>query len=175
MSWAELLPALSAIGVGVGHTTEGGHVVGAGDGDHQVLGADIALTVIDLGDKGEGKCVALAQPVEVGRGRVVVPADDHLLAVGIGRIEADGAAGNQRRDIDGIFDRQRAESAAIGLIARRRIAGDRDRQRVAEVLVGDADGAVDLRNILRRAVAGDFENCEQGLSRYRSPARHWCR
>ena len=82
MSCAELLPALSANRVRVGHTTEGGHVVGAGDGDHQVLGADIAVAVVDLGDEGEGERVALAQPVEVGGGRVVVPVDDHLLAVG---------------------------------------------------------------------------------------------
>ena len=39
--------------------------------------------------------------------------------------------------IDGILDRHR--TAVIG---GRRIAGDRDRQRVAEILVGDADGAV---------------------------------
>ena len=82
------------VGRGVDHR----HVVGAGDGDHQVLGADIAVAVVDLGNVGEGERVACAQPVEVGSGRVVVPADDHLLAVGVGRIEADGAAGNQRRD-----------------------------------------------------------------------------
>ena len=55
----------------------------------------------------------------------------------IGRVEADGAAGNQRRNVDGILDRH-----GTAVVRGRRIASDRHRQRVAEVLVGDADGAV---------------------------------
>ena len=51
-------------------------------------GADIAVAVVDLGDVGEGERVACAQPVEVGSGRVVVPADGLLLAIGGERIES---------------------------------------------------------------------------------------
>ena len=75
----------------VGRAVDDRHVVGAGDGDHQVLGVDIAVAVIDLGHVGERQRVACAQPVEVGRRRVVVPVDRLLLAVGGERIEADGA------------------------------------------------------------------------------------
>ena len=66
----------------VGRGVDRRHVIGAGDGDHQVLGADIAVAVIDLRHVSERQRVALAQPVEVGGGRVVVPADGLLLAIG---------------------------------------------------------------------------------------------
>jgi len=54
----------------VGRRIDGRHVVGAGDGDHQVPGADIAVAVIDLGHVGQRQRVARPQPVEVGRRRV---------------------------------------------------------------------------------------------------------
>ena len=79
MSCAELSPALSAIAAGLVAPVDGRHVVGAGDGDHQVLGADIAVAVIDLGHVGQRQRVASAQPVEVGRRRVVGPVDRLLL------------------------------------------------------------------------------------------------
>ena len=102
-----LSPATSAMASRVGRGVDRRHVVGAGDGDHQVLGADIAVAVIDLGHISERERVALAQPVEVGGGRVVVPADGLLLAIGGERIEADGATGDQRRNVDGVLNRQR--------------------------------------------------------------------
>ena len=75
MSCAELSPALSAIAAGLVARGDRRHVVGAGDRDHQVLRADIAVAVIDLGHVGQRQRVARAQPVEVGRRRVVVPVD----------------------------------------------------------------------------------------------------
>ena len=75
----------------VGRRIDGRHVVGAGDGDHQVLRADIAVAVIDLGNVGERQRVVLAQPIKVGSGRIVVPADRLLLAIGDQRVKADGA------------------------------------------------------------------------------------
>ena len=93
MSCAELSPAtLDYRRVRIDRGIDRRHVIGAGDGDDQVLRADIAVAVIDLGNKGDGERVACAQPVEVGGGRVVVPVDGLLLAVGDERIEADGAA-----------------------------------------------------------------------------------
>ena len=108
MFCAELSPATLGDGGRVGRAVDDRHIVGAGDGDHQVLGADIAVAVIDLGHVGERQRVAGAQPVEVGRRRVVVPVDRLLLAVGGERIEADGADGDQRRNVDRVLRRQTA-------------------------------------------------------------------
>ena len=99
----------------VGRRIDGRHVVGAGDGDHQVLRADIAVAVIDLGNVSERERVVLAQPIEVGSGRIVVPADRLLLAIGDQRVKADGARGNQRRNVDGVLHRQRTRNAPFGV------------------------------------------------------------
>ena len=112
------------------------------------------MTVIDLRHVSQSERVALAQPVEIGNGRIIVPADRPLFAIGGERIEADGAVGDQCRNVDGVLNRHGRRRST----SRRRIAGDRRRERVAEILVGDADGAVDLRNVLRVAVAGHLSD-----------------
>ena len=75
----------------------------------------------------------------------------------VGRIEADGAAGNQRRNVDRVLDRHGAAVVFCG-----RVAGDAEGERVAEILVGDVDRAVDLRDVLRVAVASDLGNTKPG-------------
>ena len=117
------------------------------------------MPVIDLCHVSKSQRVALAQPVKIGDGRIVVPSDCPLFTIGRSRVERDGPTGNQCRDIDRIFDRH-----GTTIVFRGGIAGDSDGERIAKILISDADSAVDLRDVLRMAVAGHFED-RRGVGR----------
>ena len=71
-------------------------------------------------------------------------------------IEGDGAAGDQCGDIDGGICGDRTRGAAIGCVGGGGITGDGESERVTEILVREGDGASGGRNVLSRAVTGNF-------------------
>ena len=68
-------------GGGVSGAIDRGHVIGAVDGDDEVLRADVSSAVGDLCGVGEGEGVTVLEPIEISGCGVVGPVDGLLTTV----------------------------------------------------------------------------------------------
>ena len=87
----------------VGAGIDGGEIVGATDGDGELLSALDAMAVVDLSGPSEFEGVAFFQPIEISGLRIEGPVDGLCIAIGeeSGVCEGDGVCRDELIDDNG--------------------------------------------------------------------------
>src|SRR6185312_8595529 len=99
----------------IGRVAQHWGVVGAGDGEGDVLGAGVHRAVIDLDGVGDGEGVAAAQEVQVCSGGIVAVADTGGAAVG--GVAGEGEGAGERAQVLGGGIGELHHSDRIGRVA----------------------------------------------------------